>query len=415
MATTDNKILTGAGVEKLSQLVKSAIAEGGGGTEYTAGQGIEISGENKIGLNTLCQPGETLAVTRAAIEDGPGTIKQAVTSKSQLIEYFNQGYRFFYKQLGVSSFSWTPQELYHAFFGQNTTFYTINNSGEITNTTTYAYNDSIPVEAGFYFIDSVNRVVYFQSGSSVGGMQYLLTRCIPYYNGSSKTTVKAVLDELVASKPNIATTETAGTVIPDGTTITVDSNGVISSQGGSLPSDPLTDGSYKLVNTVATVGGTQTATQSWEEDSGSGGGSGASLPTDPVVDGSYKLVNTVATVEGTQTATQSWEEDTGYTAGPGIKIDDDNNIIYTHNNDIAGLFQILTGLGRGTAESTFRQITTNNKELLKTYLKQKDSCFILGTGNSLTAQEVSELGFTYGVKYSRTTGQRSNWGAYPGY
>lgn len=50
-------------------------------------------------------------------------------------------------------------------------------------------------------------------------------------------------------------------------------------------------------------------------------GGGSSLPTDPSTDGSYKLVNTVETESGKQTATLSWEEDSGYTAGDGIEID----------------------------------------------------------------------------------------------
>lgn len=60
-------------------------------------------------------------------------------------------------------------------------------------------------------------------------------------------------------------------------------------------------------------------------------GGGSSLPTDPSTDGVYKLVNTVETEGGVQTATQSWEEDTGgggasYTASNGIQIDS-NNVI----------------------------------------------------------------------------------------
>lgn len=55
-------------------------------------------------------------------------------------------------------------------------------------------------------------------------------------------------------------------------------------------------------------------------------GGGSSLPTDPSTDGAYKLVNTVETESGEQSATLSWEEDSGYTAGEGIFIE--NNVIY---------------------------------------------------------------------------------------
>lgn len=54
MPAYDNKVLTGAGIAKLSQLIKEEIAQGGGGsggTEYTAGSGISISDNAKIRLN----------------------------------------------------------------------------------------------------------------------------------------------------------------------------------------------------------------------------------------------------------------------------------------------------------------------------------------------------------------------------
>lgn len=50
--------------------------------------------------------------------------------------------------------------------------------------------------------------------------------------------------------------------------------------------------------------------------SSSGGSGGSGLPVDPVTDGTYKLVNTIETENGTQTATQSWEEDSHVTPYP---------------------------------------------------------------------------------------------------
>lgn len=80
----------------------------------------------------------------------------------------------------------------------------------------------------------------------------------------------------------------------------------IDAKGGTLPQ---TQNSANLASSIQSI---------------SGGGS--SLPEDPSTDGSYKLVNTVETDSQTseQTATLSWEEDSGYTAGAGIEINSEN-------------------------------------------------------------------------------------------
>lgn len=56
MAAYDNKVLDGAGVAKLSQLIKEEIASSsggsGGGTTYTAGPGIEVDSNNVISHTT---------------------------------------------------------------------------------------------------------------------------------------------------------------------------------------------------------------------------------------------------------------------------------------------------------------------------------------------------------------------------
>ena len=63
----------------------------------------------------------------------------------------------------------------------------------------------------------------------------------------------------------VATTETAGKVKPDGTTITVDADGTIHSAGGSsLPDYPETDGNYSLILTLSSG----IATLAWKGLSG---------------------------------------------------------------------------------------------------------------------------------------------------
>lgn len=90
------------------------------------------------------------------------------------------------------------------------------------------------------------------------------------------------------------------------------------------------------------------------------GGGGSSLPTDPSTDGTYKLVNTVATVEGTQTATQSWEEDTGYTAGGGINIDSNKIKAYGSPTLFApsAIRWCQRGLGTGMVQSCIATATS---------------------------------------------------------
>ena len=108
-------------------------------------------------------------------------------------------------------------------------------------------------------------------------------------------------------------------------------------------------------------------------------GGGSSLPTDPSTDGSYKLVNTVETESGEQSATLSWEEDSGYTAGSGIAIDngeistanDNNQSIYIENNkNIVGRFDgssYLQLLGINTGGSS---ITSYSALSILTSLKK---------------------------------------------
>lgn len=203
-----------------------------------------------------------------------------------------------------------------------------------------------------------------------------------------------------------ASTNTLGGVKIDGTSITI-SNQVISATD-ELPADPSTDGTYKLVNTVETTNGTQTATQTWEEDSeytlptastttlggvkvdgdtitiADGVISAADeLPADPVVDGTYKLVNTVSTTGGTQTATQTWETDSGggssYTAGAGIDIDS-NNVI-SHTTPFPPFLSVFLGLVSGITYNA-----NNNRNMIvppeSNYTKEQWKDVLLNTGEA---------------------------------
>lgn len=98
MATTDNKVLDGAGVAQLSQLVKDAIAQGGG-TEYTAGSGIEIDSNNVI----YGTSGESGALRGAWLRwlDGVGSDgymnKISVPSLDEFYRYLNLGFLVAYQ------------------------------------------------------------------------------------------------------------------------------------------------------------------------------------------------------------------------------------------------------------------------------------------------------------------------------
>lgn len=275
MATTDNKVLDGAGVAQLSQLVKDAIAQGGG-TEYSAGSGISISDDDKINLNYF--PVGLNHMT---------TLARGYTNHTWMIKTYSTKEEVVAGLLrGEVVFSVASARLSQGSFGiienRAVLFYVEVTASGITYTTDM-YNNEIAIFYKYLYL--MDNILFVSNGITKEQFIETLIKDGIYYNNSTSgltaNGVGSAIDELATKIPSLATTETAGTVIPDGTTITIDSNGVISSQGGG----------------------------------------GSSLPSDPVVDGSYKLVNTVATVEGTQTATQSWEEDAGYTATNGIQID----------------------------------------------------------------------------------------------
>ena len=86
---------------------------------------------------------------------------------------------------------------------------------------------------------------------------------VDYFTESEKNQI--ITEAASAVNVPIATTETAGKVKPDGTTITVDEDGTIHSVGGSsLPDYPETDGNYSLILTLSSG----IATLAWKGLSG---------------------------------------------------------------------------------------------------------------------------------------------------
>ena len=86
---------------------------------------------------------------------------------------------------------------------------------------------------------------------------------VDYFTESEKNEI--ITEAASAVNVPVATTETAGKVKPDGTTITVDADGTIHSAGGSsLPDYPETDGNYSLILTLSSG----IATLAWKSLSG---------------------------------------------------------------------------------------------------------------------------------------------------
>lgn len=86
---------------------------------------------------------------------------------------------------------------------------------------------------------------------------------VDYFTESEKNEI--ITEAASAVTIPVATTETAGKVKPDGTTITVDADGTIHSAGGSsLPDYPETDGNYSLILTLSSG----IATLAWKGLSG---------------------------------------------------------------------------------------------------------------------------------------------------
>ena len=353
MATTDNKILTGAGVAKLSQLVKDAIAQGGGGTEYTAGLGVGIGDKNNLTSIGAFIPwlmtGNNLAIQNLLKDSAT-----QVATREEFITALKQGKIVYISSYAVGTFSdlsqW--QEIFPDITSRyDVKVYTIDGTARtatenISPSVSTAFNDQYAIEEGTHSFFRFTNGMLFPTISDA----YIGT-----HTGITSTKLGGAIDELAAKETPIATTETAGTVIPDGTTITIDSNGVISSQGG-----------------------------------------GSSLPSDPVVDGSYKLVNTVATVEGTQTATQSWQEDAGYTAGSGINIDS-NNVIT--NNGAVGLVASLDALyGIGVGANGYNSPGTYSRsdkidDLIEYLLLGWPEAILSSSSNrTITAEQIQKLG-----------------------
>lgn len=158
-----------------------------------------------------------------------------------------------------------------------------------------------------------------------GGLSWEVDTAVP-----TKTSDLTNDSGFITSVP-LATANAVGAVKPDGTTITIDNNGTISAQGdSSLPTDPTVDGSYKLVSTVETVGGVQTATWSWEEDSGGGT--------------TYTFTNGLTESDGTV----SWDLNNRVKSGAG-----DDSLIIGYSGSASGTRSVCLGGVNGGASGQY--------------------------------------------------------------
>lgn len=79
----------------------------------------------------------------------------------------------------------------------------------------------LSTDENFIYLDNGNQRIQYRNNGLASGIQYDNTQ-----SGLSGTTVQSAIDE-VADRTNIATVVNAGIVKPDGTTIKINSSGVI--------------------------------------------------------------------------------------------------------------------------------------------------------------------------------------------
>lgn len=79
----------------------------------------------------------------------------------------------------------------------------------------------LSTDENFIYLDNGNQRIQYRNNGLASGVQYVNTQ-----SGLSGTDVQAAIDE-VADRTNIATVVNAGIVKPDGTTIKINTSGVI--------------------------------------------------------------------------------------------------------------------------------------------------------------------------------------------
>ena len=317
MAAYDEKLLNGAGVAKLSQLIKTEIANGS-----------KSGGMATDWLASILSPSTNLS---AAWQP------ENATDYDKLYSNIEKGIPSLVFATGVyQSYNHYQNELY----ARGLRFLVkVNSSGAFTFTTIADSSSSrINIGSANYVVFPVGRYLFSLPN---GKDPTFLLKNLFYDNttsGLTATTIAGAIDELALQN----------------------SNG-----SSSFPSDPNSDGVYKLVNTVSTEDNEQTATITWEED----------VTEEPIV----------------------------YTGGTHIEVDENDTI---HSTEFGIISTILgSGVGiNGGFQSDIESVST--EEDFIHYLTKGIVTHSVSGGLDVNLAELYDIGVRYikSITVDNTTG-----------
>lgn len=278
--------------EQDKQAILAEVKEEAGG-KYTAGSGINITENNGIQIlpiyNAILEGlkynslGNTLPNNSSGFaqfsseEDLITKLKQGYVCKSAsppITIYgqtlYNAGYKYirFIKNIDLNNPAGSFSSSY-----VNQTVLTDGSSYSFSTMTDARSYKTIVADKEFVYVYDDNNSYINRAKQSI--MQVLSWRNnFANIKGNNLGNYLDSIDEAIGKIPSIATTETAGTVIPDGTTITIDDDGVISAVVGDneendatnmfpldfLTFQALTGGDQIFAKTVAQVKASDTIT-----------------------------------------------------------------------------------------------------------------------------------------------------------
>lgn len=232
-----NKMLNKAGLLELSGQIKGYIqANAGGGTSYTAGDGIDIT--NDVISSTVKTP-RIIAINQSTTRSN-----MSEANKTYLTNLYLNGYASYPCIIQVSNTLLQTKVLYY--------FYQIDNASRVMSFIGALHYPGYNDDSGLYFIkfgfDS-NNVLNSMSFAPYGGSNNhaLSAGTITLWNSDSPTGNKTTVSMGIRYIKN---------------------NYAKKSELPPIPADPSNDGTYVLQNTVSSG----TATYSWGTPSGGGGG-----------------------------------------------------------------------------------------------------------------------------------------------
>lgn len=230
-----NKVINKEGLLELSGQIKGYIqANAGGGTTYTAGDGIDIT--NDVISSTLNKEIQTpWGVLLDGYLTGSFNTQSCGTdvSKDTVLSYLKKGICVSFPSFVMGNNWWGQQISLNELKALGYTYYYVLNNNNYKNPTRNSLNGSDKIYPSFGGVGNIMPLGETLICGSRTNIAKCLVSYIKYDNSSSGLTatfLNDAIDEL-ASRPV-----------------------------ASIPADPTTDGTYVLMSTVSSG----TATQTWE-------------------------------------------------------------------------------------------------------------------------------------------------------